>query len=98
MDLAFAQKVIHDLADVVDRGVAGERDEAGFRIDLDLADVAAVGIIRRLGGERARRFEADVELRRQHRRAIERLRHVGELHGAVGADDAERAILELDVA
>ncbi len=73
VDLPFAEQVVHDLADVVDRGVAGERHHAGLRIDLDLADVAAVRIIRRLRRERAGGFQPDVELRRQHRRPVERL-------------------------
>ena len=60
--------------------------------------MAAVRIIRRLGGERARRFEPDVELRRQHCRPVEALGDGGERQRAVGADDAEGAVLEFDVA
>jgi len=44
MDLALEAGRVHHRADVVDHGIAVELDLAGLGIDLDLADVAAVGI------------------------------------------------------
>ena len=70
MDLAIAEQFVDDLADIVDGGVTRERDHAGLRIDLDFAEVAAVGKVRRLGGEGAGRLEADLELRRQEHRPV----------------------------
>src|SRR4029077_3676111 len=43
MDLAIAEQFVDDLADIVDGGVTRERDQAGLRIDLDFAKVAAIG-------------------------------------------------------
>ena len=43
MGLAVHDQRIDAAADVVDRGIAGDRDLAGVGIDLDLADGAAVG-------------------------------------------------------
>ena len=42
MGLAMDDQRVDAAADVVDRGVAGDRDMAGLGIDLDLADRAAV--------------------------------------------------------
>ena len=58
-DLAFHQQRIDDGADVVDHAVAHDLDDAGFRLDLDLADVAAIGEIvdteiKYRGGDEAR--------------------------------------------
>ena len=63
VELALDDHRIDDGAEIVDRRVSHHLDDAGFGIDLDLGDVAAVGI-----GGRARSV-ADV-------RDIERLRRV----------------------
>src|SRR3954453_162289 len=44
MDLPLEKHWIDDHAEVVDAHVALDSNDAGLRIDLDLADVAAVGI------------------------------------------------------
>ena len=62
MRLALDQQRIDDRAEVVDHEVAHQLDRARLGIDLDLADMTAVG-------ERRRRRVGDM-------RDIERLRHV----------------------
>ena len=47
VDLAVQQQRIEHGADVVDHAVAHDLDLAGLRVDLDLADVAAVREVRR---------------------------------------------------
>ena len=42
-DLALQQQRVDHGADVVDHAVAHDLDLAGFRVDLDLADVAPFG-------------------------------------------------------
>src|SRR3954470_24576522 len=44
VDLSFDEERIDDGAEVVDADVALDADDAGLRIYLDLADMAAVGI------------------------------------------------------
>ena len=48
-DLSVQQQRIDHGADVVDHAVAHDLDRAGLRIDLELADVAAVGKVLDLG-------------------------------------------------
>ncbi len=43
MDLAMHDRRIDDGADVIDGDIAIDGDRAGFRIELDLADMASVG-------------------------------------------------------
>ena len=43
MDLSFDHHLVDDIAHVIDGGVADHIDLAGFGIDLDLADMAAIG-------------------------------------------------------
>ncbi len=73
-------------------------DDAGFRIDLDFGDMAAVGIGRGAG---AVADMGDVErLRRVGRRlraVVQLLRQIHDRDRAVGADDGEVAVLEGDV-
>jgi len=49
MDLAFERQFIDDGADIVDDDIAQRLGRAGFGIDLDLADMAAVREVRDLG-------------------------------------------------
>ena len=56
MELAVDQQRVDHVPDIVDRGIAHEVDRAGLLVDLDLADVAAVGI-----GARAAREGAGLE-------------------------------------
>src|SRR6516164_639577 len=51
MDLAFECQLIDDGADIVDDDIAQHLGGAGLGIDLDLADMAAVGEVRDLGRE-----------------------------------------------
>ena len=52
MDLALEPDRVDHRADIVDHGVAIDVDVAGLGIDLDLADMAAVGIGVLLGRRR----------------------------------------------
>ena len=49
MDLAFECELVDDGADIVDDDIAQRLGRAGFGIDLDLADMAAVREVRDLG-------------------------------------------------
>ena len=98
VNLALAEQPVHDLADVIDGRVADQRHHAGLRIDFDFADMAAVRVVRRLRRECAGGFETELELRRQHHRTMQGHRDRGERQRAIGADDAEAAVLEFDVA
>ena len=80
---------IDDAADVVDRAVGDRLDHARLRIDLDLADVAAVGPGR--VRDRARRVDDDPRLRL-------RLGEIEQTDAAIGADDLEDAVGIFDVA
>ena len=56
MDLALEQQRIDDDAGIVDADVARDPHVAGVGIDLDLADVAAIGEVRARRREGADRF------------------------------------------
>ena len=43
MDLTLSKPLVHDAADIVRRYVAQQIDRAGFGIDLDFGDMAAIG-------------------------------------------------------
>jgi hypothetical protein len=64
VNLALEQQRIDDDAGIVDADVTRDLDAAGVGIDLDLADVAAVGEVRTRRREGADRFEADAEFGR----------------------------------
>jgi hypothetical protein len=59
VDLSLEQQRVDDDAGIVHRGGARERYLAGVGIDLDLADVAAVGEVRPRRREHAHRFQAE---------------------------------------
>ena len=97
---ALADHRIDDHPEIVDRGEAIDGDRAGLRIDLDLADLAAVGIVRRAArraGIGAGGLQAQAEFEHRSGRRVERLGDVGHRHRLVGADHGELAVLELDV-
>src|SRR6266480_1150896 len=98
MNLALEQERVDGAAEIVDDRIALDRDDAGVGIDLDLGDVAAVGI--RLGGGRSRRgrIEARLHSGRNTFRIARRRRDLEQAEAAVGAGDAEGAVGELDVA
>ncbi len=66
-------------------------------VDLDLADVAAIGETRHIGGESAGALQADAERRGQAHRDERHLRHLANRHRAVGAGDREGAVGKGDV-
>jgi hypothetical protein len=71
MDLAFECELVDDRADIVDDDVAQYPRGTGFGIDLDLADMAAIGEVRDLGRETRDLVEPGLEPLRQP------LRHIG---------------------
>ena len=97
MDLALQADRIHDRADVVDHGIALEPDLAGLGIDLDLADVATVGIGVLLSQEGGVLVEPALEALGPLGGVERRHRHLLQRHRLVGAGDLEDAIGELDV-
>jgi hypothetical protein len=88
-ELADDDHRIDDAPDVVDRPVAVEMHGAGLRVDLDFADVAAVGPARRVDGALRAELDALVGLPRGELEQID---------VPVGARDAEDAVAVLDVA
>jgi len=84
-------------ADIVDDDVLDDLKRAGIRIDLELADMAAVGIGEIGRRKRAGLVEPAFEPRRQIGGAKRRLGHLGQGDMAVGAGDGEIAFGELDI-
>ena len=76
VDLAAHDHRVEHAAEIVDHEIAVDHDFAGLRIDLQLAHVRAVRMVRRIGAVGAARLQADAELlgQRAHRR-VEGLRH-----------------------
>ena len=95
VELALDDRVIEDVAAVVDRGVARDRHLAGVAVDLDLGDMAAVGEgLRRLGGG------LGVEVFRDLAALLHLLgarRQLEQRDPPVGADHLEAAVLVGDV-
>ena len=85
MDLAVDDQRIDGAADVVDRAVAHDLDGAGLRIDLDFADMGAVGEARFVDGLVGERGERAAQIVGQ---VVELERGRGDLEesdGAIGA-------------
>ena len=97
MDLAMDDQRIDGAADIVDRGVVHELDGAGLRIDLDLADMAAIGKARLGDGLVAFGRERAAQIVRQIAALGRRARDVEQADRTVGAFHREAAGLELDV-
>src|SRR5712691_1916015 len=89
LDLSFDDHVIDDPADVVAADDAREPDLAGLGVDLDFADLGAVGPGRRRGRLGSRYAERLLRLA---------CRELGQPDGAVGAGNPESAVAILDVA
>ena len=88
VDLAFDDGGADDAADVVDRGIGHHRHLAGGRVELNLADMAAVGPGRAAGGGGVGGGDAATRLAR------------GQLEQAdaqIGAGDLEAAFAVFDV-
>ena len=96
MHLSGHEQRIDDGAEVIDAGIADDLHDAGFGIDFDFRDVAAVGEGRwyRLGGM------VDVERGRhalRHLALAQAARQLDDVDAAVGAGDGETAIRKFDV-
>src|SRR6266446_137505 len=96
MQLSRHQQWIDDGAEVIDAGIADDLHDAGFRIDLDFGDVAAVGEGRwyRLGGM------VDIERRRyafRHLAFAQAARQFDDVDRAIGTGDGETTVRKLDV-
>src|SRR5215204_3806220 len=89
MKLAFHHHRIDHATSLVNHGVGEDISTAGIRIDLDLADVAAV----------RERVGAWVELfdRRERNAIISSARDLAERNAAISPDNAKRAAGELDI-
>src|ERR1700761_1274562 len=88
MNLAGHQHRIHRDADIVDRGIAHHLADAGFRIDLDFADMRTVGPARTIDLTEAVDAEPP---------AIFLLRNLKQADAPVGTDDGEPAVTVFDV-
>src|SRR6185437_1355391 len=91
MDLTLEEQRVDDDAAVVDGGVALDLDLAGLGIDLELADMAAIGEIGRGRRESSHGFEADAERGRPAHRRMGAPGDIDERDRAVGAGDGEAA-------
>jgi len=96
MHLSGDQQRIDDGAEVVDAGIADNLHDAGFGLDLDFRDVAAIGKGRRnrLSGM------VDVERGRhalRHLALAQAARQLDDVDRTVGAGDGETAIAKFDV-
>ena len=97
MDLAFQANRVHHRADIVDHDIADDLERTGIGVDLDLADVAAIGIGVVVGGEGSRLVEPAFEARRQAAGLERGLGNIGDANASVGAGDREVAVGEFDV-
>src|SRR6516165_11198752 len=84
MDLALKADRVHHRADVVDDDVADDFQRTGLGVDLDLADMAAIGIGVVVGGESAGLVKAAVEARRQAARLERRLGDLADADAPIG--------------
>src|SRR4029077_6139262 len=97
MDLALEADRVDDLADVINDDVADDLQRAGIGVDLDLTDMAAIGIGGVVRGEGAGLVEAAFEAWRQAAGLERRRGDVGDDDAPVGAGDREIAIGEFYV-
>ena len=89
MDLALEADRVHHRADIVDDDIADDLQSAGIRVDLDLTDVAAIGIGVVVGGEGAGLVEAAFEAWRQAAGLERRFGDIGDADAPVGAGHRE---------
>ena len=97
VDLAFQANWVHHCADIVDHDVADDLDRTGIGVDLDLANVAAIGIGVVVGGEGSRLVEPAFEAKREAAGLERGLGNIGDANASVGAGDREVAVGEFDV-
>ena len=97
MDLAVHDHRIDRAADIIDGGITDQFDDAGLGVDLDLADMAAIGEggeidgLVAFGGERPAQFVGKIVAPRRLGGNFE------DPERAVGALDREAAIDEFDI-
>ena len=96
-DLTLEQQRVHDRADIVDDAVAQDLDLAGLRVDLELADMAAVREVLLLAAEGGAGDQAEIHPLGQVFRVQRLPRDFADRQPAVGARCGEEAILELDL-
>ena len=97
MDLALQQQRVEHGAHIVDDAVIDDPDLAGVGVDLDLADMAAIGKVLHPGDIARARFEPGFDVGRQFRRKVGGPRHLDELHRPVGSRHAEGAVDEFEI-
>ncbi len=101
MDLALQAERVDHRADIVDHDVARDVERTGIGVDLDLANMAAIGIGVVVGREGAGLVQPGFEARRQAAGLERRLGDLGDADAPVGAGDREVAAIvadrELDV-
>ena len=97
MNLAEDQQRIEHAPDIVDDNIIDDFDDTGVAVDLDLTDVAAVGIGRTRWQNDGAFCQPDLHTRGQARRCVGSLRDIDQSDRAVGALDGEVAVVEADI-
>ena len=97
MDLAVDDQRIDRAADVVDRDIIDQRHFSRIGIDLDFADMRAIGVARVEHGLVAGGVERPLQIFRQILALGCRARHFENADGVVGAFHGEVAVLEFDI-
>src|SRR6516162_9802368 len=96
-DLSLQQQRIDDRADVVHDAVADDLDLAGVLVDLELADVAAVGEVLHRRGIGRGRDQTHVHALGKPRRLHRLLRDVLDGQRAIGLGAGEHAVGKVDI-
>src|SRR5947209_19966082 len=96
MDLTLDEQRVDHGADIVDHDIAEYLCLAGFRIDLDLADMAAVGEACLVRGNDRGGGEPIFRLIRNARGNVASARHLFDADRAVSSGDAKGAGVKLD--
>src|SRR5947209_18865920 len=97
MDLTLDEQRVDDGADIVDHDIAEYLCLAGFRIDLDLADMTAVGEACLMRGNDCGGGEPIFRLIGNARGNMASARHLFDANRAVGSGDAKGAGVKLDI-
>ena len=101
MDLSVEQQRVENVAGIVHRGIAGQRDLARFGIYFNFGKMGAVGVDRRVAfahAELAMFVKPGFDVRRQIGLLERRLCDVVQRYRAIGSGDREPAIRVLDIA
>src|SRR5215472_4549925 len=97
MDLAMDDQWVDGAADIVDRRIADDLDDAGIGIDIDLADMAAIREAREIDGLVAFGGKRPAQLLRQVVAAQRRRCGLEYADRPVGALDAKTAVGEFEI-